>query len=265
VDLVQPRERHPLTIGVGRMPVAIGAAEWQGPIDSVGTERFDLQLMRSLQDWAGVEHHAAFIMGRGQTRLLTADAGVQCDHELAAAAHSAAQAAWERPRQLEARNGRAVLFRIGTPVRCEGVFVSDERDGVHYGLALMRTLERGNFSETELECLRSVAGTWLSLISKHEHLMAAKRQVDAGSVLLGSVREIEDRLRRVMPTLTEREAQVCARLLRGISTPGIALDLSVREDSVATYRKRAYRRLAIGTQFELVQLFVSACVSSTLN
>lgn len=244
---------------------AIGAAEWQAPIDSVGTERFDMQLMRSLQDWAGVEHHAAFTMARGQTRLLCADAAVQARDELAAAAHTAAQAAWKQPPHADARDGGAALMRIAPAVRCDGVFVCDERDGVHYGLVLMRRLERGHFSDTELDCLRSVAGTWLSLISKHQRLMAAKRQVDAGSALLGSVHEIEDKLRRVMPTLTRREAQVCARLLRGMSTPGIAIDLAVREDSVATYRKRAYRRLDIGTQFELVQLFVSSCVSCAFD
>ncbi|MDO9435939.1 helix-turn-helix transcriptional regulator [Hydrogenophaga sp.] len=242
-----------------------GATGWQGPIDSVGTERFDMQLMRSLEDLAGVEHHASFIMTRGETRLLTADAGIQSHCELAAAARSAAQTAWERPHRSDERGGGAVVFRIKPAIPCDGVFVCDERDGVSYGLALMRTLHRGRFTETELDCLRSVAGTWLSLISKHQRLLAAKRQIDAGSALLGSVQEIEEKLRQMMPSLTPREAQVCARLLRGMSTPGIALDLSVREDSVATYRKRAYRRLYIGTQFELVQLFVTACVTADLH
>lgn len=243
-----------------------GAAGWQGPIDSVGTEQFDTQLMRSLEDLAGVEHHASFIMTRGGTRLLTSDAGVQNHGDLAAAARSAAQAAWDRPyRADERRGGGAVVFRIKPATPCDGVFVCDERDGASYGLALMRSLQRGRFTDMELDCLRSVAGTWLSLISKHQRLLAAKRQIDAGSALLGSVLEIEEKLRNMMPSLTRREAQVCARLLRGMSTPGIALDLAVREDSVATYRKRAYRRLYIGTQFELVQLFVTACVTAGLN
>lgn len=247
------------------LPLTIGAAEWQAPIDSVGTKDFDVQLMRSLQDWAGVEHHASFIMASGETRLLTADAGIQGHCELASAARAAAQAASQRPHRTGESGGGAVLFRIEPATPCDGVFVCDEREGVSYGLALMRTLHQGRFTDTELDCLRSVAGTWLSLLSKHQRLMAAKRQMDAGSALLGSVHEIEEKLQRMMPSLTRREAQVCARLLRGISTPGIALDLAVREDSVATYRKRAYRRLDIGTQFELVQLFVRACVSAALN
>lgn len=244
---------------------ANSAGGWQGPIDSVGTDRFGLQLMRSLEVLAGVEHHASFIMTRGGTRLLTSDASAEGHGEFAAAARSAAQAAWERPYRADERDGGAMVFRIKPALPCDGVFVCDERDGASYGLALMRSLHRGRFTDMELDCLRSVAGTWLSLISKHQRLLAAKRQIDAGSALLGSVQDIEEKLRKMMPSLTRREAQVCARLLRGMSTPGIALDLAVREDSVATYRKRAYRRLYIGTQFELVQLFVTACVTEDLN
>lgn len=245
---------------------ALGAAEWQAPIDSVGTDRFDAQLMRCLEAWAGVEHCATFILAPGVTRLLSSSSSVHSAGELLAAARSAALVASNRPRVDEGgAEGSALVLRIEPPVPCEGVFVCGDREGVTYGLALTRTLHRGRFSDAELDCLRAVAGTWLSLISKHERLMAAKRRSEMGSALLGSVKDIEDTLRTIIPALTQREAQVCARLLRGMSIPGIALDLAVREISVATYRKRAYRRLGIGTQFELVQLFIASCVSAVAS
>ena len=103
-----------------------------------------------------------------------------------------------------------------------------------------------------------MADTWLSLIAKHDRLVGSARATEPGATLLGSVGDIEFRLRELMPSLTPRETEVCARILRGMSTPGIAIDLTLQEDSVATYRKRAYRRLTIGTRFELIQRFLGA-------
>ena len=43
-----------------------------------------------------------------------------------------------------------------------------------------------------------------------------------------------------------------ARILYGLSAAGIAVDLGIGIESVTTYRKRAYRRLGIATQRELL-------------
>src|SRR5262249_55197346 len=52
--------------------------------------------------------------------------------------------------------------------------------------------------------------------------------------------------------LSQRETDVCARILYGLSYYGIALDLGIGKESVMTYRKRAYKRLGIGSQRELL-------------
>src|SRR3546814_19363169 len=54
---------------------------------------------------------------------------------------------------------------------------------------------------------------------------------------------IEACLTAATPILTRREAQVCARVLFGMTSMGIALALGVGEESAMTYRKRAYSRL----------------------
>jgi enoyl-CoA hydratase len=73
---------------------------------------------------------------------------------------------------------------------------------------------------------------------------------------LGSISTIEGKLRDAFTTLTERERQVTARILQGKSALQIAHDLKLTEETIATYRKRAYQRLAIGGRYELIQLFL---------
>src|SRR5690606_16731246 len=50
----------------------------------------------------------------------------------------------------------------------------------------------------------------------------------------------------------KREVEVCARILHGMSSIGIALDLGVSEETVRTYRKRSYQRLQIASERELL-------------
>lgn len=51
--------------------------------------------------------------------------------------------------------------------------------------------------------------------------------------------------------LTERELDVCARVIIGMTTEAIALELDLRTPTVATYRKRAYARLGISSHYEM--------------
>ncbi|CAM2187593.1 DNA-binding CsgD family transcriptional regulator [Paraburkholderia sacchari] len=64
------------------------------------------------------------------------------------------------------------------------------------------------------------------------------------------------RLRMAAPSLTERELQVCTHIARGLSSEGISLELGISLNTVLTYRKRAYARLQISSQNELLQLLV---------
>jgi len=75
------------------------------------------------------------------------------------------------------------------------------------------------------------------------------------ALALENLEEIEHCL-RAMSALPRREAEVSARILYGLSTPGIALDLAVGEESVKTYRKRTYLRLQIGSERELLHWYL---------
>ncbi len=81
---------------------------------------------------------------------------------------------------------------------------------------------------------------------------------------LTRVRTPEDEVRllaeRLGPSalddLTERERQVCFRILLGYSSEAIALHLGVATSTVITYRKRAYEKLGIVSQNELFSLYL---------
>ena len=59
------------------------------------------------------------------------------------------------------------------------------------------------------------------------------------------------RLACLAPALTQRERQVCALSALGLTSEGISLKLDIGINTVLTYRKRAYRRLAISSLNEL--------------
>ncbi|MFC6668732.1 response regulator transcription factor [Marinobacterium aestuariivivens] len=55
-------------------------------------------------------------------------------------------------------------------------------------------------------------------------------------------------------SLSEREAQICEMILQGHTAKTIGRRLSLSENSVVTYRKRAYRKLGISRKSELIEL-----------
>lgn len=65
---------------------------------------------------------------------------------------------------------------------------------------------------------------------------------------------LEKRLAALRCGLSAREQQVCARALRGMTNPGIALDLGVQVSTVSTLRRRAFAKLHISTLSELFLL-----------
>jgi DNA-binding CsgD family transcriptional regulator len=77
-----------------------------------------------------------------------------------------------------------------------------------------------------------------------------------GGNTIGTIPAIEARLRVANLGLTERELQVTSRILFGISALGIAAEFTLAEETIATYRKRAYERLRIGGRYELIQLYL---------
>jgi DNA-binding CsgD family transcriptional regulator len=64
------------------------------------------------------------------------------------------------------------------------------------------------------------------------------------------------RLRMTCPTLPEREMEVCVSIAKGLSSEAMAIEWGISVNTVLTYRKRAYTRLNISSQNELMRLVI---------
>src|SRR3989344_6162094 len=116
-------------------------------------------------------------------------------------------------------------------------------------ISFINTYRRGPFGIDHLRAVERLADNMVAMAIKHVDMRQA---ADAASSALTSLNDIEGCLALSSPPLARREAEVCARILYGMTSLGIALDLGIGEESAMTYRKRAYNRLNIGSQRELL-------------
>lgn len=108
-----------------------------------------------------------------------------------------------------------------------------------------RTAAQGRFTRPQAERLMQIAPTVGAAVARHFQDQAAAE------------RDPFNRLAELFAAhaplvrLTEREQQVCLRILAGFSSEAIAADLGIGLHSTLTYRKRAYDKLGISSQNEL--------------
>ncbi|MGE4322172.1 MAG: LuxR C-terminal-related transcriptional regulator [Sphingobium sp.] len=105
------------------------------------------------------------------------------------------------------------------------------------------------FTSADMARLSAAAPTLITIAAKHAQMLVEQGDL---SRALTSMEEIDACIRLSPEPLSRRERDVCARILFGMSTAGIALDLSISEQTVITHRKRAYQRLSIASQRELL-------------
>jgi DNA-binding CsgD family transcriptional regulator len=122
------------------------------------------------------------------------------------------------------------------------------------GLSILRSEQQGVATDSELSTLGAISETLIAILGKHAHMVEGRSDL---SFALTSLGEIQRTLEGAAVQLSKREAEVCARILFGISSAGIALDLGIGEETVMTYRKRAYQRLSIATQRELLLWYIA--------
>lgn len=121
-------------------------------------------------------------------------------------------------------------------------------------LSILMSDRQGKCSANDITSLAGMADTVLALLSKHLHIKWHSPDLQLS---LTSLHEIEECIAKAPEAFPKREAEVCARILYGLSTIGIALDLHIGEETVTTYRKRAYHRLNVATQRELLLWYIA--------
>jgi DNA-binding CsgD family transcriptional regulator len=123
-----------------------------------------------------------------------------------------------------------------------------------YVLEFSRWGECDGFDAARAEAAVETGHLLISLAAAHQRLLMAHGD-PAGE--LRSVESIEQCLSRTT-ALTQRERQVCALQLFGASSTQTATQLGIRAESVKSYRKRAYVRLGVTCERELLLKFLSS-------
>ncbi|QKS00572.1 hypothetical protein F9288_13785 [Sphingomonas sp. CL5.1] len=249
------------------------SADLGGLVGALGTPRFADELLRFLREVSNVEYVHFFKMIGNQPSVLRS---VSLD----ASGSAERQADFYISRRLfgvdpwvadwiETRPEAAALFhvtRAGT--RCmemrnyyDAMQVSDRvmvcgssEEGI-LGISLAKSQQQGGFPESRerLEILRDLA---LPLFIKHREYGGQRNRLTRE---LLDVAQIERRIERAPERLPRREVEVGARILRGLTASGIALDLGIGRETVICYRKRLYEKLALGSYHDLLSWYMSCC------
>jgi DNA-binding CsgD family transcriptional regulator len=137
------------------------------------------------------------------------------------------------------------------PEICERISVMRRVDTKWLVLNCARSRQAGAFSRDEIALIDLFGSLALPLIARHE-ILFDRMGLSRNSAL--SVQALEHRFGQLLSALTQREREVCARTVMGMTAEAIALDLSIGRASVLTYRQRAYRRLNICSAYQLSSL-----------
>jgi DNA-binding CsgD family transcriptional regulator len=118
-------------------------------------------------------------------------------------------------------------------------------------LSLYRDRREGSFSGEDLHRIDTIKSPLAAAFERHLDLRPMRHLptlVQMAALLQGGEN---------VPTLSAREAAVCARIVTGYSNEAIALDLDLSFHSVRTYRRRAYAKLRVTSQNELFALILN--------
>jgi DNA-binding CsgD family transcriptional regulator len=135
-------------------------------------------------------------------------------------------------------------------------------EGIGYCLSLCRDEHAGAFCAKDVAAMRRLSRFAFPAVHRHLDLETQRKSSHYDSlkakpspVATLDTPAMRAHMRQVFleaPNhLTPREAEVCAGIVLGYSTTTIGLNLRIALNTVATHRKRAYKKLGVGTQNEL--------------
>ena len=130
-----------------------------------------------------------------------------------------------------------------------------------YQLSVFRSTGKRPFSPADITNFSALAGFIVATAVKHESF----KQLAAGIPRHLELDSIEQLLRCITGSLSDREIQVCARVVAGMTIDRTALDLAIKRTTVVTYRQRAYEKLNITRRNELVALVNNVCFNTAAD
>ncbi len=119
-----------------------------------------------------------------------------------------------------------------------------------YQLSIYRGPGRRAFTQAEMELFATIGGLIMATAVQHD----ARAKAATGITAPLTIPVLQERLGALAGGLSERECEVCARAVAGMTIEGTALDLDIARTSVITYRQRAYQKLGVSSLNELVAM-----------
>ena len=239
-----------------------------GLIGLMGQKDFEAQFLSHLQDVVPAASYSIYRTGRQcvPTRFMSASWGVvdttkDCwnaylsgpqknDQTLAAPVMESGNAmlCHITDKEIPAQHKALVYEPHGMKERLS--VIQQEAASV-FAINFYRHVHQRPFTDAHLSDLASLAPVLLTLVQKQITLSLPQA--------VSTARDVNHWLTKLSaynPTLTEREVDVCARLLTGMTQDGIASDLGLSLATVKTYRNRAFARLGIHFKSQLFSLFL---------
>jgi DNA-binding CsgD family transcriptional regulator len=122
-------------------------------------------------------------------------------------------------------------------------------------LNVYRDRASGRFEQAALAKLTEMGPLLIACTGKH--LAQTSRPAAGRRDRAATVASFESMLQSLNAGLTQRERQVCAHALAGVTVAGIAVTLGVKDSTVATLRRRAYAKLGISSLNALFAMCVA--------
>jgi DNA-binding CsgD family transcriptional regulator len=136
-----------------------------------------------------------------------------------------------------------------TSVRLQDRFTVMRRRGAEvFRMNFYGAARAGRSGGLDIDRIMSSADLLICLLMKHDATSRSDKLVPE---------LYRNRLRLLEPKMPARETEVCAAIIQGMTSEAIALKLGISVNTVLTYRKRAYTRLGISCQNELLRFVLS--------
>lgn len=228
-------------------------------IEKVGIEAFSPYLFQLAHETLGCMHMSAFAVGGGESRTLVLAENIGSSRIARQLGHRYINQYWGMDPMNAAGSVDGSVLRL-CEMNARDIVDSDYRYQCYTSVDLATRLSvcdtrpdgtirinfyrEQSFSDQEKDTIVGSLGLLIPLLRRHA------LSYDAPETAL----DFEERLRKVAPELTAREREVCSLIALGVTSEGIGLELGISLNTVLTYRKRAYTRLKIVSQNQLLRL-----------
>jgi LuxR family transcriptional regulator, activator of tox operons len=233
-------------------------------IEGVGDERFSTSLFKATHDSIGCIHIGAFAFDRHNRPALMFAENAGPSLVARQAGERYVKRYWKMDPVRNCRlGGLPAQHMIETTA--DDISYADYRHDCYtainvrarisvceirtYGMIRMNFYREADFRSAETSAIADSVSLLMPLLWRHgrKYFEPLQRWRESNfEALLG----------KLAPSLSQREREVCALMAAGLTSERTALKLGVSLNTVLTYRKRAYFRLQISSQNDLLRLLL---------